>query len=60
ETGWEFCWVYRCASEGPFTLHPEEIERGNWFAPEFVTRWMAEQPLEFASAFRLIWEKLRR
>lgn len=60
ETGWEFCWVYRCASEGPFTLHPEEIERGGWFAPEFVTRWMAAKPEEFASAFRLIWEKLRR
>ena len=28
ETGWEFCWVYRCHSEGPFALNPEEIERG--------------------------------
>jgi isopentenyl-diphosphate delta-isomerase len=56
ETGWEFCWIYRCASEGPFTLHPEEIETGDWFAPEFVTKWVNEKPHDFASAFVLIWK----
>ncbi len=55
-TGNEFVWVYRCASEGPCTLHPQEIERGDWFAAEFVTRWVAERPQEFASAFVLIWK----
>lgn len=55
ETGHEFVWVYRCTSEGPFTLHPDEIERGDWFAPEAVTRWVAERPEDFASAFVLIW-----
>lgn len=60
ETGWEFCWVYRCAGEGPFSLHPEEIERGDWFAPERVTRWVAEQPEDFARSFRLVWELFRR
>jgi isopentenyldiphosphate isomerase len=60
ETGWEFCWVYRCESEGPFTLHPEEIERGDWFAPEFVTKWVSEKPEDFASAFVLIWKLLSR
>lgn len=54
-TGQEFVWVYRCESEGPFTLHPEEIERGDWFAPEEISRWMAERPQEFAKAFVLIW-----
>jgi isopentenyl-diphosphate Delta-isomerase len=57
ETGWEFCWVYRCASEGPFQLHPEEIETGDWFAREKVASWVAERPQDFASAFRLIWGK---
>src|ERR1700722_876381 len=28
ETGQEFVWVYQLESEGPFVLHPEEIERG--------------------------------
>jgi isopentenyldiphosphate isomerase len=59
ETGWEFCWVYRCTSEGPFELNPDEIERGGWFAPEDVTRRVAEKPGDFASAFVLIWSKLQ-
>ena len=57
ETGWEFVWVYQCESEGPFTLHPEEIERGDWFTPEHITRWVAGQPGEFASSFQLIWQR---
>ena len=55
ETGWEFCWIYRCQSEGPFVLHPEEIESGEWFVPAAVTRWVAEKPEDFASAFVLLW-----
>src|SRR5436190_4374518 len=31
ETGQEFVWIYRCQCEGPFQLHPEEIEDGKWF-----------------------------
>ena len=58
ETGWEFCWIYRCESEGPFVLHPEEIETGDWFAPEAVTKWVEEKPHDFASAFVLIWKML--
>jgi isopentenyl-diphosphate delta-isomerase len=57
ETDQEFVWVYRCPAEGPFHLHPDEIECGEWFAPEAVTRWVAEKPEDFASAFRLIWKK---
>lgn len=56
ETGWEFCWIYRCASEGPFTLHPDEIETGSWFTPDAVTKWVNEKPHDFASAFVLIWK----
>jgi isopentenyl-diphosphate delta-isomerase type 1 len=55
ETGWEFVWVYRLRHEGPFTLHPDEIESGRWFsAPELAAR-LRDQPQEFASSFRLIW-----
>ena len=54
-TDQEHFWVYQCAAEGPFQLHPQEIERGGWFAPEDVTRWMSEQPQEFATALLLIW-----
>ena len=58
ETDQEFVWVYRHHSEGPFTLHPDEIERGEWFTPEHVTRWVAERPEDFVRAFRLIWCRL--
>ena len=58
ETGWEFCWIYRCENEGPFTLHPDEIETGAWFAPEAVTKWVDEKPQDFASCFVLIWKTL--
>jgi len=57
ETDQEFVWVYRCQAEGPFQLHPDEIESGGWFSPEQVTRWMAGRPEDFASAFRIIWKK---
>ncbi len=60
ETGQEFVWVYRCAAEGPFTLHPEEIERGGWFAPDALNRWLEGRPDEFASGFVLIWKELFR
>jgi len=58
ETGWEFCWIYRCENEGPFTLHPDEIESGDWFAPDAVTKWVNEKPQDFASCFVLIWKKI--
>lgn len=58
QTDQEHVWVYRCRAEGPFVLHPEEIERGDWFAPEEVTRWMKKRPEEFASALLVIWPRV--
>ncbi len=57
ENGHEFMWVYQCHGEGPFTLHPEEIERGGWFTPQAITRWLREDPEDFASGFRVLWSK---
>jgi len=58
ETDQEHVWVYRCRAEGPFRLDPDEIERGGWYAPEAVTRWMEERPEEFASALLVIWKRV--
>jgi isopentenyldiphosphate isomerase len=58
ETDQEHVWVYRCEGEGPFILHPDEIERGGWFAPEHVSQWIAEKPGEFASALVVIWKRV--
>jgi len=60
ETDAEFVWVYRCQSNGPFQLDPDEIDAGDWFAPERVSRWIHEKPGEFAPAFVLIWRALKR
>jgi len=58
ETDQEHVWVYRCEAEGPFQLHPDEIERGDWFNPAEVARWMKERPDDFASALLVIWRKV--
>jgi isopentenyldiphosphate isomerase len=60
QTDQEHVWVYRCRAEGPFTLAPDEIERGGWFSPQEVSRWMAERPQDFASALLFLWERVRR
>jgi isopentenyl-diphosphate delta-isomerase type 1 len=58
ETGQEFCWVYRLVSEGPFVLHPEEIERGEWFTPARVSELIRQNAGDFADGFVLIWRKM--
>src|SRR5215467_8275715 len=58
ETDQEHVWVYRCEAEGPFELNPEEIQRGGWFAPADISRWMKEKPEEFADALRVIWRRI--
>ena len=58
ETDQEHVWVYRGQAEGPFTLHPDEIESGGWFSAEDVSRWLAVRPQDFAGAFRTIWQRL--
>lgn len=57
ETGWEFCWVYRLEHAGPFVLHPEEIERGEWRSPAEVTAALERRAEDYCSAFRLIWTR---
>ncbi|HWA84772.1 MAG TPA: NUDIX domain-containing protein [Opitutus sp.] len=63
ETGREFCWIYRMRANGPFVLHPDEIEGGEWLAPVEVTERIAERPRDFSGPFRYLWaivaEKLK-
>jgi len=58
-TGEEFVWVYRCQDEGPFQLHPEEIETGAWFSCNRVAEQVRERPDDFSRSFCLVWEHLR-
>ena len=58
ETGQEFVWAYQLESDGPLVLHPEEIERGEWFTRVQVTDWVEKRPQDFATGFILIWKNL--
>ncbi|MFO1460291.1 MAG: NUDIX domain-containing protein [Verrucomicrobiota bacterium] len=58
ETGWEFCWVYRARHEGPFSLQVSEVRGGGWFTVETIRAWMAARPDDFASCFRVLWNRL--
>jgi isopentenyldiphosphate isomerase len=60
ETGQEHVWVYKHQCEGPFCLNAAEIECGGWFSPEHVDCWLREKPHEFASAFALLWPRVRQ
>ncbi|MDQ3624136.1 MAG: NUDIX domain-containing protein, partial [Verrucomicrobiota bacterium] len=50
-TGWEFVQLYGAHHDGPFRLHPAEIESGGFFLLEQVRRWVAARPGDFASGF---------
>ena len=54
-TGQEFVWVYRGEAEGPFTLHPEEIDDGRWFTVGEVGRLIECSSEPVAASFRHLW-----
>jgi isopentenyl-diphosphate delta-isomerase type 1 len=56
DNGWEFVWVYRIEHDGPFVLHPEEIERGEWVEPRELTMRIAASPENYCPAFKMIWK----
>ncbi|MFT4688885.1 MAG: NUDIX hydrolase [Verrucomicrobiia bacterium] len=56
ETDQEFVWVYRTRSEGPFELHPEEIEGGDWFGAQEISTWIHSRSEELAPAFVHLWQ----
>jgi isopentenyldiphosphate isomerase len=60
ETDQEHVWVYRHECEGPFCLHPDEIERGEWFSVQRINEWLRERPQDFASAFAYLWPQVSR
>ena len=59
-TGYEFVWVYRCHSEGPFTLDPDEVSDGQWIASAALNRWIQQRPRDFAWSFTYLWSKYQK
>jgi 16S rRNA (adenine1518-N6/adenine1519-N6)-dimethyltransferase len=50
-TGWEFVRLYRARHDGPFVLHPAEIDTGGWFSLAQLDRWTVARPADFAPGF---------
>ncbi|MEO7932404.1 MAG: 16S rRNA (adenine(1518)-N(6)/adenine(1519)-N(6))-dimethyltransferase RsmA [Chthoniobacterales bacterium] len=51
QTGYEFIEIYRAQAEGPFHLHPLEIETGAFFPQALVAEWIETRPQDFAPGF---------
>jgi 16S rRNA (adenine1518-N6/adenine1519-N6)-dimethyltransferase len=50
-TGWEHVRLFRAQHDGPFKLHPAELDGGGFFTLEQIDRWVAARPEDFASGF---------
>ncbi len=58
ELGHEFVWIYRIEHEGPFTLDPSEIERGEWFTVTEITEGVLQRPAEYAESLCYMWPRV--
>jgi 16S rRNA (adenine1518-N6/adenine1519-N6)-dimethyltransferase len=54
--GWEFIWLYRGEHQGPFNLAKTEIEHGEFFPTDIVSRWVNARPHDFAPGFSECWK----
>jgi len=54
ETDQEFVCVYALAHEGPFVLHPQEIESGRFWEMDEIRGEIERLPGQFATAFKTI------
>lgn len=59
-TGWEFIWLYRSEHDGPFQLAKTEIEHGEFFPIEVVSRWTKARPADFAPGFLDCWRAYQK
>ncbi len=55
QTGQEFVWLYRCKSEGPFTLDPDEVSEGKWIDIDALNAWIEQAPRDFSWSFVHLW-----
>jgi 16S rRNA (adenine1518-N6/adenine1519-N6)-dimethyltransferase len=58
-TGWEHVRLYRADHEGPFHLHPAELDGGGFFTLEQIDRWTTARPQDFATGFLECWHAFR-
>lgn len=59
-TGFEHCVVYRAVYDGEMTLQPEEIDAGDWLAPQDMDARVNAGDPDFTNSLVLIWRKYRQ
>jgi 16S rRNA (adenine1518-N6/adenine1519-N6)-dimethyltransferase len=55
KTGQEFIWLYQTQHDGPFELARAEIDYGEFFPTDVVSKWMKARPNDFAPGFVECW-----
>jgi 16S rRNA (adenine1518-N6/adenine1519-N6)-dimethyltransferase len=55
-TGQEFIWLYRGGHDGPFQLAKAEIEYGEFFPMDVISKWVKARPQDFAPGFLECWK----
>ena len=58
-TGWEHAMVYRYVHDGSLQLDPEEIDDGEWLAPEALDARIDSGDPTLTDAIVLIWRRYR-
>ena len=58
DSDYEFSWVYRIHDNGPFVLDRSEAVKGKWFSADEITSGICEEPNQFTSGLKLIWNKV--
>lgn len=58
-TGFEHCTVFKCVSDSPVTLQPEEVDEGKWLDPTEIDQWVTNPASRLTPAIRRIWLKLK-
>jgi 16S rRNA (adenine1518-N6/adenine1519-N6)-dimethyltransferase len=58
-TGWEHVRLYRAHHDGPFHLHPAELDGGGFFTLDQIDRWTHARPEDFATGFLECWQAFR-
>ncbi|MCF6202177.1 MAG: NUDIX domain-containing protein [Methylococcaceae bacterium] len=57
QLGMEFIQVYQSIHDGPFTLNVDEIETGDWFSTEEISKRVLNNDLMMTETFKIIWQK---
>ncbi|MGR9054160.1 MAG: NUDIX domain-containing protein, partial [Gammaproteobacteria bacterium] len=60
DTGMEFIRVYRCFHNGPFRLAPGEIDEGQWFSTQTLSKRVRDDDPQLTRTFKMLWSEFCR